>query len=43
MVDDQEKDLYDVLPARDVKSHDDTDVLDLMTGEDCQAFFRNKL
>ena len=40
---DQEEDLYDVLPARDVKPHDDTDVLDLMPGERCQAFFLNKL
>ena len=42
-LDDQEEDLYDVLPARDVKPHNDTDVLDLMPGEQCQAFFLNKL
>lgn len=41
-LDDQE-DLYDVLPARDVKPHSDMDVLDLMPGEQCQALFRNKL
>jgi hypothetical protein len=40
---DEEEDLYDVIPVRDIKAPEDTDVLDLMPGHHCQASFNDKL
>lgn len=42
-LEDEEDDLYDVLPTRRIKAPEGTDILYLMPGQHCQAYFNNIL
>ena len=41
-LDDEEDDLHDVVAVRNIKVPEDTDILDLIPGDQCQACFDNK-
>ena len=34
--------MYDSIPARNISSPNETDVLSLLPGEECKALFQNK-
>ena len=40
---DEEDNLYDVIPVHSIKAPESTDILDLMPGQPCHAYFNNVL
>ena len=42
-LEDEESDMYDAIPARDITPPEGGDILSLLPGEECKASFGNKI
>ena len=42
-LEDEENDLFDAIPAKDISAPEGVDVLNLLPGDECQASFGNTL